>query len=215
MVQCLEYHMQVCLVPLKKATMNSKRVGQAEDLKRFQKRPDIAELEMPAETKPQLTLTANFRGQALTKSFWSSCITILSPLIAQLLFFMWLEKSMLKKTMRSNTKYKGPSGCLLLLPSRNSVTWQCVCWGEGWGDWWGPAVPERIHLLQKWGVYSAEPCCSKCSSQDGHCLRACRKAEPQAPLRPQNQNLQGICEHFGSFSSAQEPSLDSFATIQK
>lgn len=61
-------------------------MGQAENPKEFQKRLDIAELEMPAENKPQLTLMANLRELLLTKSFWSSCIMILGSLIAQLLF---------------------------------------------------------------------------------------------------------------------------------
>ena len=58
-----------------------------------------------------------------------------------------------------------------------------------------------------------------CSSgqQDGHCLRACRDAESQAPDL-QNQNVQGICVHFESLKSSaleQMQFVDSLVTIQK
>lgn len=96
-VKHLEYHMQVfdwyCL---KKAAVNSSRVGWTENLKGFQKRLDI-EFEMSAETKPQLALMANFRGVAMTESFWNNCIMILGHWYSPTPFFMTRKVSILKK----------------------------------------------------------------------------------------------------------------------
>lgn len=96
-VKHLEYHMQVfdwyCL---KKAAVNSSRVGWTENLKGFQKRLDI-EFEMSAETKPQLALMANFRGVAMTK-FLKQLYHDSGPLIQPNSLFCDQESEHIEKT---------------------------------------------------------------------------------------------------------------------